>query len=177
MIAPQRSPQNWSAAAPIGPRRDSGARRDGALEQRVAIVDVEPQRDRRAAERLRAPAAPHLVVEHDDRIADADLGMHDLAVRSWRPRQYFGAERLRVPVERAGRIVHDEVRRYRVVSGGNAAFRFCHVLPPPLRPAYLTLRSRHGWRLGRKSTRGPHRVEKRAIVDLESATIEAGRRR
>ena len=37
-------------------------------------------------------------------------------------RQDLGAERLLVPVERAGRIVHDEVRRHRVMSGGNAAF-------------------------------------------------------
>ena len=43
---------------PMGPVATLRARRDGAVEQRVAVLHVEPERRRRSAERLWAPCRP-----------------------------------------------------------------------------------------------------------------------
>ncbi len=103
---------------------------DGAVEERIAVLDIEPQRRRRSAERLRAFLAHHDVVQHDARVADPDLGMHDLAVRTDTAAQFFGAERLRVPVNRLRRVVQRELRRDRVIPIGYRLRCVRHLEPP-----------------------------------------------
>src|SRR4029079_15455183 len=98
-LIPERVDQAAAAIAPelIGhlahrSGRPVRARIDGAREQRIAVGAINPERDRRAAEHLRALALPHHVIEHEPRAADLQLGVHDLAVRSKRARFLLGAE-------------------------------------------------------------------------------------
>ena len=62
------------------PGENLRAGRDGAVEQRVAVLHIEPERRRRAADRFGTLAPHHRVVHHDARVADSDLRVHDLAV-------------------------------------------------------------------------------------------------
>ena len=62
-----------------------------------------------------------------ERIADADFGVHDLPVRPDRARDFLGAERLLVPVDRLRGVVERELRRHRVMTLGNRVLRFRHL--------------------------------------------------
>ena len=100
--------------------------RHGAVEERVGIGDVEPERRRRATEGLWSFAVHHRVVDHDARIADAKFRMHDLAVRADSARAFFRAKRLLVPVDRLRGVVQSELRGDRVITLGDGTFRFSH---------------------------------------------------
>src|SRR5262249_39635768 len=94
---------------------------DRALEDRVHIRDVEQDADRRAADRKRTLRA-HLwmfVGEHDDRIADADFSVTDLAVGPGEPQGFGRAECFLVEVDRFRRATADDVRRRRMIAVGN----------------------------------------------------------
>ena len=72
-------------------------------------------------------AASHRVVQHDERIADADLRVHDLPVGTDGARDFLRAQRLLVPVDRLRGVVERELRRHGVMSFGNCVSRFGHV--------------------------------------------------
>src|SRR4029450_2632475 len=95
-----------------------------AVEERVGILDIDPHRNWRAAKGSRTRGAHHGVVEHDDRAADAQLGVHDLSVRTDCTRLLLSAERLLVPVDGRGGILSDEMRCDGVESLGNCLPRF-----------------------------------------------------
>src|SRR5205814_10038667 len=58
----------------------------------------------------RAPLG-HLLIEHDDRIPDAQAGVHDLAIRAGHSTKFDRAERVLVEFDRLGRPGADEMRR------------------------------------------------------------------
>jgi hypothetical protein len=80
-----------------------GARRHRALGRGVYILHVEMDVDGAAAARLRSHER-HLgifVGKHDARVADADLGVAELAVGPRHAHHLGGAERLLVELDRA----------------------------------------------------------------------------
>src|SRR5258708_19326946 len=74
-----------------------------------------------AARGLRRESAElrKLVAEHDDRVADHQLGVHDFAVRAFHDASFFCAEGLLVKFDRADRVAHGKKRGESVVSIGN----------------------------------------------------------
>src|ERR1700736_632429 len=85
--------------------RDFRARAYRLLEGGIRVFDVEMDGDGRTFESFQAERAPVrvLIVNHQDRIADADAGVHYLAVRAQHPGQFDRAERLFVEFDRLGR--------------------------------------------------------------------------
>ena len=102
------------------------ARRHGAAEQRVAILDVDPERGRRAANRARAFPAPHRVVQHDERIADADFRVHDFPIGPDHTRHFLRTKGLLVPIDGLRRVVEDEMRGDGAETLRNRTLRFGH---------------------------------------------------
>ena len=106
-------------------RRHDGCRTgsDGALVDRVAVLDIEMDGDRRAADLERPALAAHLgklVVQHQGGIADAQHGMHQpLAVGRRHPPELRCAEGLLVEFDRLGRAGHRQVRRQTVEPVGD----------------------------------------------------------
>ncbi len=90
---------------------------DGAFPCRIHIVEVDIETHRRAAVRLRALGVHpgHFVGEHDDRVADPDLGVHDAPARTRHTHGFGRSERFLIEVDRARGVVHDHVRRHRVI--------------------------------------------------------------
>src|ERR1700730_937052 len=95
--------------------------RDGALDRSIDIVDVKMDRDRRAADRLRAERLDVgvLVGQHDAGAAYADLGVMDLAAGVVHAHHLGGAERPFVKGDRIAGGVQDEVGRHAVIALGN----------------------------------------------------------
>src|SRR5439155_17568166 len=104
------------------------AERHGPIEHRVAVLEIERQPDRRAADGLRA-ARVHLrmfISEHNVRIADLDFRVADFPTGRADAHQFGGAERLFVEFNRAPSAIDDQVRRRGVIPFGDL-FRFlCH---------------------------------------------------
>src|SRR5205823_5476573 len=87
-----------------------GSRGDGAIVQRIAVGDVEPQRRGGAADRFGTLATSHRVVHKHMRVADLEVGVHDLAVRTDGARYLLRTQRLLVPVDGLGGVVERELR-------------------------------------------------------------------
>ena len=87
----------------------------------VDVLDVHDDGGGRGAgvARRRRRRVREGIGEHHDRVADLELGVADLAIRAVHARALFRAERLRVVLDRLGRIVHGEVRDERVVALGH----------------------------------------------------------
>src|SRR5262249_55728417 len=111
---------------------DRRARARRLAEQRVGVLRVNPQADRRSADLLRSLPAAHRVVQEDDRIADAEFGVHDLAVGADGAALFFGAESLPVPVDRVRRIVEDQMRRDGMESFWNCTLCLGHYCLLPI---------------------------------------------
>ena len=81
---PARSPWNWSAGGltPVAPGLD------GARVERVGVLGVDHQRDRDGPLGVRrdAPELRERVADADDRVADPQLGVHELAAHDQRSR-------------------------------------------------------------------------------------------
>ena len=113
---PIRSPQNWSSTGRVLGR----AGVDRLLERGVDVLDIDHQADGGAAARL-GPEMPHVgefVGEHDEAVADLDLGMADLVAHR-QPELLLRAERLLVEFDRRGRVVDDQIGRDAVIPFGN----------------------------------------------------------
>src|SRR5262245_5953302 len=100
----------------------------GAIEQRVGIVNVDPKRDRRTTQSFGSFRAHHRVVGHEARIANPQLCVQDLSVRSDSAAEFLGAESLLVPLDRLRGIVENQLRRDRMKSFRDRALCFCHFL-------------------------------------------------
>ena len=114
---------------------DLRASGDRLLRDGVDVLDVYVQADRRAPELLRRVriVIRELVGEHDDCVADPDLGVPDLPIRRSVTEKLGGAERLLVELECALATVDDQIGRDTVVRVGN-------LLHHHARPPYLNLR-------------------------------------
>jgi hypothetical protein len=79
--------------------------------------------DRGAADGFRTPRLPfgELVGEHEDRIADPNLGVRDPAIGRGEPHDLGGAEGLLVKGDRPSGPLDDEIGSGGVVSGGDVA--------------------------------------------------------
>src|SRR5215216_1478093 len=88
----------------------------GTLPQRVDVVAVEAERDVDAVHRQRRHDAHlrELVGDHDRRVAETQLDLHELAVGDGYAPAFLGAQRLDVPARGAIGVAADEVRRDRV---------------------------------------------------------------
>src|SRR5439155_130009 len=98
------------------------------LHHGVDVLDIEEDAGAGAAElarRLRGRLRER-VGEHHDRVADLDLGMPDLPVRSLHPHALLRSERGLVELDRLGRILEHEVRHDGVVPLWN---RLRHTSP------------------------------------------------
>ena len=109
---------------------DLRASGDRLLRDGVDVLDVHVRAHRRAPELLRRVriVIRELVGEHDDRVADPDLGVPDLPIRRPVAEELGGAERLPVELEGALAPVDDQIGRDGVVPVGNLLDR--HALPP-----------------------------------------------
>src|SRR6185503_11418455 len=87
-----------------------GAGRHRAVEERVRVVDVDPEGCGRAAKRLRSLAAHHRVVDHEGRVADPQFGVHHLAVGAEAAGDFLRAERFDVPLHGLRRVVEHQLR-------------------------------------------------------------------
>ena len=105
-----------TCAVPVSPEHVGGrhhrpgASGDGAREDGVHVLHVEHERHRGAVQGLRG-GGPHLrglVAQHDDRVADPDLGVHQLPVGPGHARQLLRAERLHVEGDGVGRAADGE---------------------------------------------------------------------
>src|SRR5258706_219007 len=98
--------------------RELGTCRHRLLHRVVHVLHVEMEVDRGAAAGLRREErhAGHFIRQHDVRIADLDLGMAELALRSRDAQQLLRAERTLVEVDRLRRAADAQVRGDGVVS-------------------------------------------------------------
>jgi hypothetical protein len=103
-----------------------GAGGEGAVEQRITILDVHPQRRGRSPERLRSLAATHHVVHHDVRIADLQVGVQDFPVGPDGARYFLSAERFFVPVDGLCGVIERQLRRDGVEPFRDGVLCFCH---------------------------------------------------
>ena len=90
-----------------------GARRHGFIEQVVGVMYVEIEADRRRAHALRARAAPLriLLAQHENRIADLNLTVHELfAVRRHESAAFLGAEGFLIELHRLKAAADCQVR-------------------------------------------------------------------
>ncbi len=89
-------------------RRTGG---NGFLRHRIDILEIEVQPDRRAADRRRRERAHFgvLVGQHDEAVADLELGMADPAARRVELHAQCGAEHLLVELDRRGAVAHDQI--------------------------------------------------------------------
>src|SRR4029077_17031496 len=87
-----------------------GTRFDGAIKRRIdAInVDVQPHAYAAAAERRQRPELRPFVAQHDDRVANLQLGVHDFAVRAFGDPSLLCAERLLVEFDGAHRVTNSK---------------------------------------------------------------------
>ena len=60
------------------------------------------------------------------RVADLQLGMHDLAVRTKMAADFLGTERSLVPLDRLRRVIQHQVGSNRVKTIGYGLRCFCH---------------------------------------------------
>src|SRR5258708_35196680 len=106
---------------------DFRACRDRALGERINVIDVEMDCYRSALERFWSVYAVlgHFVDQHDWRIADPDLRMHELAIRPGQANNLDCVERLLVELDRIGSTGANQMRRDRAESFGNC-FYFGH---------------------------------------------------
>ena len=102
---------------------DGGAGIDRPLPHGVGVFHVQVDRHRRALQRTWAAAAVlgKGVGQHEHRVADAQLGVHDLAAGAVHAPDYLGAEGAPVERQRLGRVVAHQVRGNAVESFGNSA--------------------------------------------------------
>src|SRR5215831_10046440 len=107
----------------IGNREDYfGASRDGALGHGIHIFDVELDRHRRTAERLRAAIVITLLGRDvDRRVPYPDLRMDKLSARVIQTRQLGRAECLLVEFDRARRIANYQAHVRRMITTGNVS--------------------------------------------------------
>jgi len=93
------------------------------LDDGVDVRDVQKGRPGDAPRRLRRlVVGGHrkiLVGQEDDRIADLDLGVHDLAAGPGHAEPGLGSERLLVELERLSGVALDQIRRDRVETIGD----------------------------------------------------------
>src|SRR6185369_11546684 len=113
-------------------RRDLCACSHRPVEQRVAVLHVNPEPDWRAAIGLDALAAAHRIVEHETRVANLKLGVNHLSIGTHGARLLFSAERPLVKVDGLCRVLEDEVRRHRMKSLWDRTACLRHVVPPCL---------------------------------------------
>src|SRR5215218_6949428 len=113
-----------AAAAAVAPEPVVHAHRRGCagvdrlLEDGVDILDVEEDRDGSSADLLRRPriGLRERIREHQDRVADPDLGVRDLPVGPEHARELGRAERALVELDRLRPVVDGERRRQGVVA-------------------------------------------------------------
>src|SRR5215207_1762566 len=105
-------------------RRRAGV--DRLLVGGVGVLDVGHDVDARPAELLRSLRARlrERIGEHEDRVADLELRVHDRAVWSGHAAALLGAERALVEVDRGRRVVDGEIRHEGAVTLGD---RLWHV--------------------------------------------------
>jgi hypothetical protein len=110
------------------------ARIHGLLPDRVGIVHIQVDEDRGAFQGQRAIAAPvgKVVGQHDARVADADLGVHDLAAWAGHAADLGCAEGLFIEVQGIGRTRAHKVGRDGVEAFGNGAYLLLHDRSPSL---------------------------------------------
>src|SRR5262249_15485563 len=98
-----------------------GAGLHRAIEGLIDVFTVDHEARGRPVERLWRRAAPLrvLVAEHDDGVADANLGVHHLAVGRVHAHGLLGAEGLLVERNGLGRVADGQIRRDDVVALGN----------------------------------------------------------
>src|SRR5713226_8385426 len=98
-----------------------GPRGDRLADDGIDILDIEMDADRRAADGRGAECADlwMLVRQHHARIANADLGVTDLAARVLHPLALDRTESPHVEFERPGTARDDQVGRDRVIAVGN----------------------------------------------------------
>src|SRR5204863_10041803 len=115
-----------------------GAGVHGALPGGVDVVAVDAEYGCRATQGLRALGTllGHLVGDHDDRVADLELCVHDLPVWTREPHDLLGGERLLIEIDGPDRAGHDQVRSDGMVPFGD---RWCFL--------------RHDWLLPSEGTR------------------------
>src|SRR3989442_79141 len=91
-----------------------GARGNGLIENFVHIFYVDHQAHRTSAKGLRTTISRRLtfVRQHDRRITDLDLGMHDRVVGPREAHQFGRAECLLVKLDGPGRASDDQVGGY-----------------------------------------------------------------
>lgn len=94
---------------------------DGAVEGGVGVREIEVQEDARAAPAFgRKGVRRHFAAEHEDGIADGQLGVHHVfAIGRHEPRIFPRAESFFVELNGRRTVGHDDVRGERVESIGN----------------------------------------------------------
>src|SRR5271166_286126 len=122
-------PADAIAVELVGHRPDELCpRRHGALDRAVDVLDIKMDRDRRPADGLRAQRLDLgvLVGQHDAGIADADLGVVDLAAGIRQAHDLLGAERSLVEGDGVARTTQDQIRRHTVIALGNRFYLGAH---------------------------------------------------
>ena len=83
----------------------------------VHIFHVHHQAHRSSAQRLRSPIVAHAFVrQHDRRIANLNLRMHDGVVRPGHSHEFGRAKGFLVKIDRAARTFNDQIGSYRVIT-------------------------------------------------------------
>jgi hypothetical protein len=102
---------------------DLRARRDGLRENRLGVLDLDREHDRRPADRGRSEHAHlrELVRDVHDVAADAQLHRHQPPVRSRNPLELLGAESIAVEVDGTVGALDDDVRSDRHTADPNQA--------------------------------------------------------
>src|SRR5215213_2085426 len=100
-----------------------------SLPRLIHILAVDEEADRRPTVRLWSltTLVRHLVIQHDDRVADFDLRVHDHPARPRKPHELLSSESLLVEVDGLCRASNYDARRDSVIPSGNSLRVLWHV--------------------------------------------------